>query len=211
MNQVADARSHRSRWVIVARGLRLFSTTRLQHGFVIAGFLIVLVYTGLSVFGAVSSILASRADVRAGATLRPGDTFPAIAGFDVGASAPLVVAVLRSNCVYCSRSFAFYRQLIVAKETIDFTFLALCTDSEPVCTRYVSNGGLAADRVASTSSLSGELKVAGTPTLLLIDYRGTIRSVWTGWQNIDGQRNILRAVEALTTEHAVSSNSRASR
>ena len=72
------------------------------------------------------------------------------------------------------------------------TFIAVLPQTQPDAVNYLKGAGLF--QVQAVSANLGSIGVYATPTLLLIDSHGKIKSAWVGKQDEAGQRKILAAL-----------------
>ena len=125
---------------------------------------------------------------------REGETLPAIDGYSFkDAEATLVLAV-RSTCKYCTESMPFYTRLNDSlKQTGRATRLvAVSTDSVDVLKEYFDKHGLAPELLRTVSEK--DLKIAGTPTLILADANGVVKKIWVGLLNAEREAAVISAV-----------------
>lgn len=108
----------------------------------------------------------------AGQTYEPGETVPAIAGVDYGASKRTAVLFVRSTCHYCTESMPFYQSLVKGGARI------VAISGEPIESLdiYLHEHGLFIER--ATVERTSWPKLQGTPTLLIVDDAGrVVRSI----------------------------------
>lgn len=89
-----------------------------------------------------------------------------------------LVFFLKKDCVFCTRSAPFYRQLIGEASKRNVKTLAILPDSDREAREYVKSLELPIDTV-QTGSLAS-YKISGTPTVLFVDRQGIVRNVWFG-------------------------------
>lgn len=96
-----------------------------------------------------------------------------------------VVLVVRANCGYCAASMPFYKSLVVRRdlERARVRFVVLTTDEPTVLSRYLSSQGVTADQTRRVASR--EMRIRGTPTLLVVSPSGVVEALWAG--QLDGQ------------------------
>lgn len=128
---------------------------------------------------------------------QPGMRLAAPDGHDFAQHDRTVVMVLSTNCSHCEADLPFYRELA--------TFLAA-----PGCTQGLlavfpnDEKEVEAFRTAHDfwpPSISGTplatFGVSGTPTLMLVDSRGSIQRVWVGELSPEREQEVLEVVEPL--------------
>lgn len=106
------------------------------------------------------------------------------------ADATLVLYV-RSSCTYCTSSMPFYQSLSRQADRADVRLVAVSAEDVDVSESYLRTHGVPVDQ---TVSFVG--RPVPTPTLLLVDRRGSIRNVWVGQQKPEGEQQILSAIGA---------------
>lgn len=127
-----------------------------------------------------------------------GDAMPALQDFSYADRDATMLMVLRSTCVYCTRSMPFYERLAEQARRDDrITLVGVSTDPEPVLAGYLSDHKVELDVLRSIRG--GELAVPGTPTLILVGRDGRVRGTWVGLQNEEGEREILRSLTDITS------------
>jgi peroxiredoxin len=89
-----------------------------------------------------------------------------------------LVFFLKKDCVYCTSSAPFYRQLIEDASRRNVKLLAILPNSVDEARKYIQSLELPIENV-QTGSLSS-YKISGTPTVLFVDGHGIVRSVWFG-------------------------------
>ena len=118
-----------------------------------------------------------------------------IADVDWKRSERSLVFFLSKNCYYCTSSAPFYRQLTGAAVQRNVTLLAVLPDSPEEAKAYLQAIELPIEEL-HTGPLSS-YKIAGTPTVLLVNTSGTVEKVWFGAAT--GRENqILEEFLALT-------------
>ena len=131
---------------------------------------------------------------------RENPAVPPPASISVGNKVPLpaadfsghdknVVMVLRDGCHYCSASAPFYQKLVHAAEKApDVHLMAVLPQEIPQAKKYLEKLGVPVGDVQHAELQS--LKVAGTPTLLLVDRTGVVKNVWVGQLNGQGEADV---------------------
>jgi thioredoxin-related protein len=91
----------------------------------------------------------------------------------------LVVAV-HKGCVYCERSYPFYRQLesLEHDNHLKAHMLVVMPDDPLSGAALLAEQGITSQRIANIPLIS--IKVSGTPTLLLVDANGRLLQRWVG-------------------------------
>lgn len=89
-----------------------------------------------------------------------------------------LVFFLKKDCVYCTSSAPFYRQLLEDASKRNVRSLAILPNSVNEARKYLQYLELPIENV-QTGSLSS-YKISGTPTVLFVDRQGIVRGVWFG-------------------------------
>jgi peroxiredoxin len=89
-----------------------------------------------------------------------------------------LVFFLKKDCVYCTSSAPFYRQLVEEAAKQNVKSLAILPDPDQDAREYLAYLKLPIDVVQTGSLIS--YKITGTPTVLFVDRQGIVRSVWFG-------------------------------
>ena len=99
------------------------------------------------------------------------------AGLIRSTQGPTLVMYVRSSCQFCTASMPFYNR-VAAQRSKGARLVVIGPETEEQLRRYLTEHGLLVDQVVSVQR--GELRFAGTPTLLLLDAEGRIQRVWQG-------------------------------
>jgi hypothetical protein len=111
-----------------------------------------------------------------------------VPGLEPNATHSTLVLVLSTSCHFCEASLPFYKKLSDrAGSKVDI--VAILPQSVPESSRFLSNARLYPKQILSEAPSS--IGVVGTPTLLLVDGRGRVQEEWRGFQNEDGQKQVL--------------------
>lgn len=89
-----------------------------------------------------------------------------------------LIFFLNKDCVYCTSSAPFYRQLIAEGSKRNVKSLAILPNTDQEARDYVKSLELPIDTVQT--GVLESYKIAGTPTVLFVDRQGIVRSVWFG-------------------------------
>lgn len=92
-----------------------------------------------------------------------------------------LVFFLKKDCVYCTSSAPFYRQLIEGASKRNVTSLAILPNSVDEARKYLQYLELPIENIQTGLPLSS-YKISGTPTVLFVDNQGIVRSAWFGAQ-----------------------------
>lgn len=121
---------------------------------------------------------------------KEGDRAPAIPGVDYADSVSTLVMYSRSTCQYCTASMPFYASLRSSLIQADVRLVAASSEAVDVTEQYLARHGVTADQSVVLNT------AIPTPTLMLVDRSGTIRKIWVGQQDKDGEAAIVAAIHA---------------
>lgn len=108
-----------------------------------------------------------------------GDRFSPSQRIRFGDANRAIVAIINSNCVYCTQSMEFYRKLAdMARQLPQLEMVVVGPENSSTLQAYVSAHGVQPVQVLSVRS--EDLRIRGTPTLLSVARDGTIEEVWSG-------------------------------
>jgi len=127
------------------------------------------------------------------AEYKVGEAFPALPGYSLAADKRSLVLVVKETCKYFTASMPFYHRLAqtVREQGGSVSLVGVCPDPTDVCAAYLKRHDIAVERAIGVAQ--GTLKVAGTPTLLLIE-QGKGASVWRGQLPPRDEDEVLAAV-----------------
>lgn len=108
----------------------------------------------------------------------------------------ILVLAISASCHFCSDSLPFYRQL-ATQVPGRLDVVAVLPQSQAEAETWVNGAGLSGVQVVSAPL--GSIGVYATPTLLMVDRNGRIKSEWVGRQDEAGERKILAAVVSAAT------------
>jgi thioredoxin-related protein len=106
----------------------------------------------------------------------------------------LIVAV-RPGCPWCAASAPFYRDIAASQSHNNFhiVFVSAVSINDTRAYLQTLDIPLADVKQASFSALG----VRGTPTILLVDRKGIVRSVWNGKLSVEKEMTVFHAVHAV--------------
>jgi hypothetical protein len=110
---------------------------------------------------------------------------------DWRANGRTLVLAVSTSCHYCSESAPFYRRLAAELPRHGVHLTVLLPQEVSEGRSYLQHLGVPAADIRQAPLR--ELKIRGTPTLLLVDDRGIIRGVWEGKLSSDAEQNVLQA------------------
>lgn len=121
--------------------------------------------------------------------IAPGDHI-SLEGMEWVKSGHTVLLVLQKGCRYCTESAPFYQQLI--KETAnrnDVKLIALFPHSVTEGKKYLDEIGVSIADIRQVAP--DQLKIGGTPTLILVNESGVAVDVWRGKLPPDAESRVL--------------------
>lgn len=119
----------------------------------------------------------------------PGDSIGDIPGVEWGASERTLLVVVRSTCRFCTESMDFYRRLTSGSRVSKL--VGVGTEPPETLRDYFSSHDVPIDVV---SVPEGIMRVTGTPTLILVDRRGTVERVWLGRIDPRQEQQVIAAL-----------------
>lgn len=130
--------------------------------------------------------------------VKAGDKLASLDGWDWDAHDQTLVLVLRKGCHFCEDSAPFYQRLITQQQqggSIS-TIVAIFPDTSDAVKEVVQSEGL---RVHALAGVPLEkLNISATPTLLLVDRRGTVLNAWIGMLSPREELEVMRVTTAPT-------------
>ena len=132
--------------------------------------------------------------------VKAGDNLPNLDGWSWGAHDQTLVLVLRKGCHFCEDSAPFYQGLLSAQEQrgSNTTILAVFPDNAETVKEVVQSEALRVDTLAGVPM--EQLKVTGTPTLMLVDKTGTVLNAWSGMLSPREELEVIRATTASNAD-----------
>jgi hypothetical protein len=97
---------------------------------------------------------------------------------DWGKNGKSLVFFLKKDCVYCTNSAPFYRQLIQDASERHVPTMAVLPDSVEVGREYLKTLDLTIENVQM--GVLPSYKIPATPAVLFVDNQGIAKSVWFG-------------------------------
>lgn len=99
-----------------------------------------------------------------------------------------VVVFVRSTCHFCSESMPFYRAMAGQAHAAGARFVVAGEESRDIIAGYMRSNAVTPDDVVSASPES--TGVHATPTLAIVDRRGTILDSWVGRLTPDAEQRV---------------------
>ena len=141
--------------------------------------------------------LTTKAEVASPPAQRPaftrGDRFPTTLGvaFGGGQSIRLFVAV-REGCRFCEASTEFYRRLATRVSGTGVSLVGVCPSSSEACAEYFEKRSIPVGMAIGDEI--GNLRIRGTPTLVLVSGDGKVLDTWEGQLPADKEEAVLSTV-----------------
>ena len=128
------------------------------------------------------------------AWVKIGDQLSNLAAYDWKAHDRTLVLALRNGCRFCEESIPFYRKLAELEKSnqIDAHLIAVFPDDLAAVRQLVETQQLAIEALPGIEL--SQVKVEGTPTLILVDRQGQVSKVWIGELAAAGQADVVAAI-----------------
>jgi thioredoxin-related protein len=129
--------------------------------------------------------------------LEKGQQIPQVAGINYGNSAHTLLVAMNTQCGYCTKSIPFYNELAKLEQNskTPLHIVAAFPNQAEQVRQYVEQHQL---KLESKDSIDfAQLKVAGTPTMILVDQSGHVIDFWVGGIPPEDQQKVLAAIASL--------------
>ena len=103
-----------------------------------------------------------------------------------------VVLGLDVRCRYCRESSDFYKRLVASVGDSDIKLLAYFSTPVQESREYLARMGIEGIDVRQVQL--SDVKIHGTPTVLLVDGEGTILNSWVGKIPVDKELDVIREI-----------------
>lgn len=113
-----------------------------------------------------------------------------LSGVAWGTGPQTLVLALNQTCNYCTASGPFYRR--INKEVPDANLIAMLPHPVEESKTYLASLGVSVRQIVQADFDS--LNVRGTPTLLLVDREGVVRTIWRGQLDDSRQAQVIAAL-----------------
>jgi len=112
--------------------------------------------------------------------LSVGERISAPAGYHWQEHDETLVVAVRAGCIYCEHSYPLYQRLegLEHENHLKAHMLVVMPDNTEKGAALLSTHGLTSQNIPGT--LLNNMKVYGTPTLLLVDANGRLLQSWIG-------------------------------
>lgn len=121
-----------------------------------------------------------------------GDRLATIPNLDWKQRRHTLVLALNTGCIFCERSAPFYQMLadVQASSRSDLGIVAVFPNESEAVGQFMTRVGLHIPSFAAVPL--GELRVNGTPTLMLVDNEGRVERTWIGTLTPSDQLDLLK-------------------
>ena len=125
-------------------------------------------------------------------TIEPGDSI-SLPDTDWTRNGRTLVLVLQDGCKFCSESAPFYRKLVALEaKAANVHLMAILPQSRDDGARYLDRIGVS---IADVRLMRlREIRIRGTPTLLLVGHRGVVEKIWVGRLSGEREADLLKSV-----------------
>lgn len=126
--------------------------------------------------------------------VKAGDKLPRMGDWDWSAHDRTLVLVLRKGCHFCEDSAPFYQRLATQQQEArsSIAIVAVFPDTADAVREVVKTEALRFPALAGVPL--ERLKVAGTPSVLLVDRSGTVLNTWMGMLSPKQELEVMNAV-----------------
>lgn len=161
---------------------------------------VVTLLTCLAIVGFITHTYFSRAGSPSSPqSYKAGDTISDVKGVRFDTAERTLVMAITEGCHFCQESMPFYQALVSAaserRSSGRLRIVAVTTDPREAATANLRDRNVVIDDVVSLDPDSVRtFRVAGTPTLLLVNRRGVVESVWVGKLDEAREREVLAKI-----------------
>ena len=141
-------------------------------------------------FSTIQRIKSSDGPRSASGAFHIGDRAEAIPKDEYNRAQRTVVMYIKSTCRYCTASMPFYDRLSAAAGNTRTRIIPVSSETTEKLRQYLDDHHVRVDQIVG--GFSG--KAVATPTLVVVDDRGTVRGAWVGQQRADGEKDITSMV-----------------
>lgn len=138
---------------------------------------------------AITAFRDRHAHEEAAAGYAAGAQMEALPGVQFAERERTLVLFESSGCTFCTQSMPFYKKLSKELKSRGISFVAASPEPVHVSQAYFKSHGVAVDQVVQKMF---SRQVAGTPTLVLVDRRGTVTDAWVGSLDQAGEKRVLK-------------------
>jgi hypothetical protein len=168
---------------------------QLVRGYLEVSTNIAVLLVALAVLGSITwRALAPRPEIHFKSGLRKGDRFGQLSGVDYKAFDRTLIIAMSSACDSCLDSIPFYKHLTESrvKGGQTYQYFAILSEKQDEVEQFIQRFELNLPTVAGVDLK--ELKVAATPTLILVNSNGEIVDFWVGKLSKDAEQEVARTL-----------------
>jgi hypothetical protein len=129
---------------------------------------------------------------------RKGDRILAVGEKQFSSAHRTVLVAIRNGCRYCAASMPFYRKLersVAARKDGRVKMIFLAPGDQAKNSEYLEANALSPDRLMSLSREQAKnLKITGTPTVIVADEKGVVKDVWIGQLNDASEAQVMETL-----------------
>ena len=124
-------------------------------------------------------------------TYAPGEVMDVVPGVDYRASERTALVFVRSTCRFCTESMPFYEKMVAQTKGSQQARVVAMSDEEIAVTRsYFARHNVPVQDVIKADAQ--RFRVAGTPTIIVVDRTGSVRGAWVGVLSNSAQGEVLK-------------------
>jgi len=105
------------------------------------------------------------------------------------------ILAISTRCHFCGESMPFYRGLasIRTNPAHPFKLIVIAPQDAVAVREYLAANGVQVDEIAPESP--SQIKIAGTPTVLISDEKGIVRAAFSGKLDSSGQEAVIKSLQ----------------
>jgi hypothetical protein len=124
-------------------------------------------------------------------TYAQGDRFADVPNLDLSQAPTTLVLWIRSTCVYCTRSMAFYQTLVAQPRKT--RIVAMSDEPLETIEIYLREHQVRVDQIIPVDR--GTVRLSGTPAAVLVGSDHLVRKVWTGMLREPEQAKVVQSLD----------------
>ncbi|MFN2492960.1 MAG: TlpA family protein disulfide reductase [Pyrinomonadaceae bacterium] len=130
--------------------------------------------------------------------LQRGQQIPSLGGIDYSSSPHTLLIAMSTQCGHCTASIPFYNQLAGLKSNgkAQLRIVTAFSNPDENVRQYVEQHQLKLE--AKNSVDFRQLKIAGTPTMILVDPSGRVVDFWVGELSSEDQQRVVQSLTSLS-------------
>jgi hypothetical protein len=103
-----------------------------------------------------------------------------------------LIFAVSTTCHYCTESAGFYRRLVEECKQRHVRTIAVLPQPPTEAEAYLKGEGVTVDEIRQAAL--PDLEINGTPTLLLVDRSGLVKSVWLGKLPSESESDVITSL-----------------